>query len=84
MCINDKKMMNRNIILGIDGVPFELMNSLSQKGIMPNFKELKDSYYFKEMKSSIPHISSVSWSSIITGKNPGEHGIFGFSELIPG
>jgi len=77
-------MKNRNVILGIDGIPFELMNSLSNRGIMPNFKELKNSYYFKEMKSSIPHISSVSWSSIITGKNPGEHGIFGFSELIPG
>jgi len=77
-------MKNRNVILGIDGIPFELMNSLSDKGVMPNFKELKNSYYFKEMKSSIPHISSVSWSSIITGKNPGEHGIFGFTELIPG
>ena len=77
-------MKNRNILLGIDGIPFELMDSLSDKGIMPNFKELKNSFYFKEMKSSIPHISSVSWSSIITGKNPGEHGIFGFSELIEG
>ncbi|MFX0105922.1 MAG: alkaline phosphatase family protein [Candidatus Hodarchaeota archaeon] len=77
-------MKNRNIILGIDGIPFELMNSLSDKGIMPNFKELKKSFYFKEMKSSVPHISSVSWSSIITGKNPGEHGIFGFTELIEG
>lgn len=76
-------MVNRNFILGIDGIPFELMDSLSDKGIMPNFKELKRSYYFKEMKSSIPHISSVSWSSIITGKNPGEHGIYGFSHLIP-
>ncbi len=77
-------MNARNIILGIDGIPFELMDSLSDKGVMPNFKELKSNFYFKEMKSSIPHISSVSWSSIITGKNPGEHGIFGFSELIEG
>ncbi|KKK44713.1 MAG: Type I phosphodiesterase / nucleotide pyrophosphatase [Candidatus Lokiarchaeum sp. GC14_75] len=77
-------MKERNIILGIDGIPFELMKSLSEKGIMPNFKDLKRSFYFREMKSSIPHISSVSWSSIITGKNPGEHGIFGFTDLIRG
>jgi predicted AlkP superfamily phosphohydrolase/phosphomutase len=75
-------MRKKNIILGIDGVPFELMENLSNKGIMPNFKDLKQEYYFKSMKSSIPHISSVSWSSIITGKNPGEHGIFGFTEII--
>ncbi len=30
------------------------------------------------MKSSLPEISSVAWSSFITGKNPGQHGIFGF------
>jgi predicted AlkP superfamily phosphohydrolase/phosphomutase len=76
-------MSPRNIILGIDGIPYELMNRLSDKEIMPNFKDLKKSFSFKELESSIPHISSVSWSSIITGENPGEHGIFGFSELIP-
>jgi predicted AlkP superfamily phosphohydrolase/phosphomutase len=36
------------------------------------------------MRSSIPEVSSVSWSSVITGKNPGEHGIYGFTEIIPG
>jgi len=76
-------MKNKNIILGIDGIPYELMDNLSNQGYMPNFQELKKDYYFKEMKSSIPHISSVSWSSIITGENPGEHGIFGFTEIIP-
>jgi predicted AlkP superfamily phosphohydrolase/phosphomutase len=35
------------------------------------------------MESSIPEVSSVSWSSIITGRNPGEHGIYGFTEIIP-
>lgn len=73
---------NRNIILGIDGAPFELMDNLSSKGFMPNFKELKKEFTFKRLKSSIPHISSVSWSSIITGKNPGVHGIYGFTEII--
>ncbi|MFX1503325.1 MAG: alkaline phosphatase family protein [Promethearchaeota archaeon] len=68
--------------MGIDGVPFTLMNDLSDKGVMPNFNELKKEFPFRILKSSIPHISSVSWSSIITGKNPGEHGIFGFTDLI--
>jgi len=76
-------MKRRNIILGIDGVPYELMDKLSDKNIMPNFKDLKSEYDFRQMKSSIPHISSVSWSSIITGENPGEHGIFGFTDIIP-
>lgn len=75
-------MKDRNVILGLDGVPFELMQDLSNKRIMPHFKELINEFNFKLMKSSIPHISSVSWSSIITGKNPGTHGIYGFTDII--
>ena len=73
---------NRTIVIGIDGVPFGLLDDLTEKGIMPNFAELKggDEGVFTPMKSSIPDISSVSWSSVITGKNPGEHGIYGFTE----
>ena len=75
-------MKGRNIILGIDGIPFELMDDLSKKDVMPNFNDLKKKFHFSRLKSSIPHISSVSWSSIITGKNPGEHGIYGFTDII--
>jgi predicted AlkP superfamily phosphohydrolase/phosphomutase len=75
-------MCDRLFIFGIDGVPFDLMNKMSAT-VMPNFNKLKTQGIFKKMKSSIPEISSVSWSSIITGKNPGEHGIYGFTELIP-
>ena len=35
------------------------------------------------MKSTHPPVSSVAWSSFMTGMNPANHGIFGFSERIP-
>ena len=41
---------------------------------MPNFKDLIKNGIFTDIQSSIPEISSVSWSSIITGDNPGQHG----------
>ncbi|MHA2185478.1 MAG: alkaline phosphatase family protein, partial [Promethearchaeota archaeon] len=77
-------MPKKNFILGIDGIPYELMNNLANKGVMPNFHDLRKKFTFTQLKSSIPHISSVSWSSIITGDNPGEHGIYGFTEIIEG
>lgn len=77
----DKK---RTAVIGIDGVPYRLMNDLSDKGVMPNFKELRKNGTFCKMQSSIPELSSVSWSSIITGNNPGIHGIFGFTDFIEG
>jgi predicted AlkP superfamily phosphohydrolase/phosphomutase len=72
------------VIFGIDGVPFHLMRDLGRRGVMPNLQSLSGEGTFRPMRSSIPDISSVSWSSIITGTNPGEHGVFGFTHLIPG
>ncbi len=77
-------MKKRTVIIGIDGAPYGLMEDLSEKGVMPNFKSLKKEGLFQKMRSSIPPISSIAWSSIITGKNPAQHGIFGFMEFIPG
>ena len=71
----------RIIIVGLDGVPFGLLRELSDKGVMPNTKRIISNGIFRMMQSSIPEVSSVAWSSIITGKNPGEHGIFGFTDL---
>jgi predicted AlkP superfamily phosphohydrolase/phosphomutase len=75
---------NRLVIIGIDGAPYGLMKNLSDRGVMPNFKQLRKDGTFVKMRSSIPEVSSVSWSSIITGRNPGEHGIYGFTRMMEG
>src|SRR5262245_61036634 len=36
------------------------------------------------MRSSIPTISSVSWTTFMTGRNPGRHGVYGFTDVRPG
>jgi predicted AlkP superfamily phosphohydrolase/phosphomutase len=51
---------------------------------MPNVRALLGEGVFRQMASSIPEISSVAWSSIITGTNPARHGVFGFTDLAPG
>jgi len=71
----------RIIIIGLDGVPYRLIENFSNNGIMPETKRIIEKGVFREMESSIPEISSVAWSSIITGKNPGEHGIFGYTDI---
>lgn len=71
----------RVVILGLDGMPYRLVRSLCENGTMPNTRRLVDRGEFRQMASSIPEISCVAWSSIITGANPAEHGIFGFTDL---
>lgn len=77
-------MKMKTVIVGLDGVPYRLVQDLSARGVMPNTGCLIREGLFREMVSAIPEVSSVAWSSIITGKNPGEHGIFGFTDLRPG
>ncbi|MEF8874940.1 MAG: alkaline phosphatase family protein, partial [Candidatus Thermoplasmatota archaeon] len=77
-------MSGKTIIIGIDGVPYDLIKELANKGEMPNFADLIEQGYFSKMHAAIPEVSNVNWSSIVTGKNPGEHGVFGFTELIQG
>jgi len=74
----------RLIIIGLDGVPVSLLKELAQADVMPNIGQIMRNGFFAPMRSSIPEISSVAWSSIITGVNPGEHGIFGFVDIQPG
>ncbi len=72
------------VFIGLDGVPFNMIDDLASRGVMPNFQKLKEEGYFRRVEATIPDVSSISWSSIMTGKNPGEHGIFGFMEIIEG
>ena len=78
--------MNNNsklIIIGLDGVPFRMLDGFANDGTMPNTAKIIANGTFKKMKSSIPDISSVAWSSMITGVNPAMHGIYGFVDLRP-
>jgi predicted AlkP superfamily phosphohydrolase/phosphomutase len=81
-------LANRNpnrgkvVVLGLDGVPYSLLVEYMERGIMPEFSRLCGaSRQLVRMNSSLPEVSSVAWTSFMTGRNPGEHGVFGFMEI---
>jgi predicted AlkP superfamily phosphohydrolase/phosphomutase len=76
--------MKRLVIIGLDGVPYRLLKDLSENDIMPNSRSIMENGIFRKMESTIPEVSSAAWSSIITGRNPGQHGIFGFTDFPQG
>jgi predicted AlkP superfamily phosphohydrolase/phosphomutase len=79
------KADKKALIIGVDGVPYSLLNKYIKDDVMPNLKKiLGQGFTLHQMNASIPDISSVSWTSFNTGVNPGEHGIFGFTDLKPG
>lgn len=84
MSILTKKVSPKCLIIGLDGVPYALIQRYISKGYLPNIKRiLGDSFHLHQMDASIPDVSSVSWTTFMTGVNPGEHGIYGFLDLHP-
>jgi predicted AlkP superfamily phosphohydrolase/phosphomutase len=74
----------RVAVIGLDGVGLPLVRELVARGVMPALGRLLAGGTAAPMRSSIPTISSVSWTNFTTGCNPGKHGIYGFTELKPG
>src|SRR5262249_46048003 len=67
-----------------DGVGLPLVQDLIARGQAPTLARLSAGGTMAPMRSSIPTISSVSWTGFMTGKNPGKHGVYGFTDLKPG
>ncbi len=76
--------MGKFLIIGIDGVPFDLILEFSKRGIIPNISSLIEKGKLIKTRAPLPEVSSVSWTSFMTARNPGEHGIFGFEEIDRG
>jgi predicted AlkP superfamily phosphohydrolase/phosphomutase len=68
----------RVVVLGLDGIDFELTQSLLADGKLPHLAALRDQGCFLSLGSTLPPISPVAWSSFQTGVNPGKHNIFDF------
>ena len=71
-------------VIGLDGVGVPLVRDLTARGLMPNLAAFAARGTIASMRSSIPTISSVSWTGFMTGRNPGKHGIYGFTDVKPG
>ena len=79
-----KEKNKRVVLIGLDGTPFTLARRFIEEGTMPRLAELVGRGELLQMDTSIPDISSVAWTSFMTGANPGKHGVYGFLDLQPG
>lgn len=74
----------RLVVLSIDGVPYTLLRDLIERAELPNFARLASEVGLRQMDSVQPTVSSVAWTSFVTGTQPGKHGVFGFVDRRPG
>jgi len=72
---------HRVVVLGIDGLDAKLLRTFMDAGDTPNLSALAEQGGFIPLGTSIPPQSPVAWSNVITGMDPGGHGIFDFVAL---
>ncbi len=68
----------RILVIGLDGVPFSFAMRQVREGRMPNLGRIFAAGTVRQLNSTWPFVSSVAWSSFMTGCNPGKHNIYGF------
>ena len=72
------------ILLGIDGAEPSLVEPWAREGHLPHFARLIQKGAFGRLKSTLHPLTPQAWASIITGVNPGRHGIFDFGKRAQG
>jgi predicted AlkP superfamily phosphohydrolase/phosphomutase len=71
-------MSRRVLLIGLDGATFSILDPLMEEGIMPGLQRLIASGARSELASVIPPLTPPAWTSLMTGRSPGNHGIFDF------
>jgi predicted AlkP superfamily phosphohydrolase/phosphomutase len=69
-----KKVM----VIGLDGVPLQIIQQWAAAGQLPTLQRLMSRGITGQLRSTIPPTSGPSWSTFVTGMNPGKTGIYDF------
>jgi predicted AlkP superfamily phosphohydrolase/phosphomutase len=70
-------------VLGWDGATFDIIHPLIARGRMPHTARLMEQGAFASLRSTTPAVTPVAWTTMITGVNPGKHGIFDGHQIDP-
>ncbi len=72
------------LVLALDGATFDVIEPMIEQGRLPNLAEWMSRGAHTRLESTIPPVTFPAWSSFMTGLEPGEHGIFDFTQKLPG
>jgi len=64
------------MVIGLDGATFDLIRPWAASDRLPTLRRLMAEGAFGELRSTIPPMTGPAWTSFMTGKNPGKHGIY--------
>lgn len=76
-------LVDRLLIIGLDGATFYVLDPLIDAGYMPNLQRFLAAGVCGTLYSTEPPITPAAWTTFMTGKGPGQHGILDFEKYDP-
>ncbi|HKQ96928.1 MAG TPA: alkaline phosphatase family protein, partial [Candidatus Polarisedimenticolia bacterium] len=73
----------RVVLIGWDGADWDAIDPLIRAGELPNLARLRRDGVWARLRSSVPTLSPLLWTTVATGKSPDRHGINDFLVLDP-
>jgi predicted AlkP superfamily phosphohydrolase/phosphomutase len=70
-------------VVSLDGATFDVLRPLADQGYLPNLNKIMKDRIAADLESVIPPVTAPAWTSFMTGKHPGKHGIFDFTHFEP-
>ena len=73
-------LADKLLIIGLDGATFDVLDPLMAAGRMPALAEFVKNGAAGVLQSTKPPITPAAWTTFMTGKGPGRHGIVDFEK----
>lgn len=70
--------MGPTLLIGVDGATFAVLDPYMERGVMPFVRGLVERGTRASLRSVMPPLTPPAWTSLVTGKHPGQHGVFDF------
>lgn len=67
------------LILGLDGATLDLVEPWIAEGRLPHLAQLRRAGAWGRLASTVPAATFPSWTTFMTGVNPGRHGVLDFT-----
>ncbi|HYR96869.1 MAG TPA: alkaline phosphatase family protein, partial [Candidatus Binatus sp.] len=72
------------LVIGLDGATLDLIGPWAAEGRLPVLAGLLARGAWGRLRSTVPAATFPAWTSLVTGVNPGRHGVLDFTERVPG
>jgi predicted AlkP superfamily phosphohydrolase/phosphomutase len=68
----------RVVLIGVDGATFGILDPLMRDGVMPFLRDWSARGVRAVLASTAHPLTPIAWTTLMTGRNPGNHGVFDF------